>query len=276
MRASEFIVEDAAQDYSEYNAEYNGLDLTVQLNNRTNNLTVMAYDDGQFLGQVLFKTHGGTKLYPWQLEVKPEFRGKGIAKTMYDFLKAQGLTIQRSTYQTDAGSGFWDKHRGKSATVWETEAQPKARKVGKRIGGDLYVHKNYAVQAGVPEDILKSAMSRLPQGYDFVAVKYNAKDGSISFIESPDFDTANEPAVGNAIKVYPDGTMKQTKPLADPMIWHHKWQWVPDDYPGFDVSKSKERSDAWKSKLGTNREVSSRIGRQSYWQNWLKQSNLPT
>ena len=152
----------------------------------------------------------------------------------------------------------------------------RSRKIGKRIGGDLYVHKNYAVQAGVPEDILKSAMSRLPQGYDFVAVKYNAKDGSISFIESPDFDTANEPAVGNAIKVYPDGTIKHTKPLADPMIWHHKWQWVPDDYPGFDVSKSKERSDAWKSKLGTNREVSSRIGRQSYWQNWLKQSNLST
>ena len=120
----DITLEDAVQDYTEYNAEYNGLDMTVQLNNRTNNLTVMAYDDGQFVGQVLFKTHGGTKLYPWQLEVKPEFRGKGIAKTMYDFLKAQGLTVQRSTYQTPAGSGFWDKHRGKAATVWENQMNP--------------------------------------------------------------------------------------------------------------------------------------------------------
>ncbi len=276
MRAEEFIFEHAVQDYSEYTKEFNGVDMRVQLNNRTGNLTIMAYDDGQFLGQVLFKLHGGTKLYPWQLEVEPQFRGKGVAKTMYDFIKGEGFTIHRSTYQTDAGSGFWDKHRGRSATVWEAENQTKNRKIGKRIGGDLYVHKNYAVQAGVPEDILTRAMSHLPKGYDFVAVKYNPKEGSISFIESPDFDTANEPAVGNAIKVYADGTVKQTKGLADPMIWHHKWQWVPDDYPGFDVSKSKERSDQWKSKLGTNREVSSRIGRQSYWQNWLKQSNLPT
>lgn len=152
----------------------------------------------------------------------------------------------------------------------------KPRKIGKRIGGDLYVHKNYAVQAGIPEDLLKQAMTHLPQGFDFTAVKYNAKDNSLSFIESPDFDTANEPAVGQAIKVNADGTVKVTKGLQDPMIWHHKWQWVPDDYPGFDVAQSKERSDLWKSKLGTNRDVSSRIGRQSYWQNWLKQSNLPT
>jgi ribosomal protein S18 acetylase RimI-like enzyme len=121
MRASEFVIEHAVQDYSEYSAEYNGLDMTVQLNNRTGNLTIMAYDDGQLLGQVLFKLHGGTKLYPWQLEVQPEFRGKGIAKTMYDFAKEQGFTIQRSTYQTDAGSGFWDKHRGRAATVWENK-----------------------------------------------------------------------------------------------------------------------------------------------------------
>ena len=121
MRAEEFIFEHAVQDYSEYSREFNGLDMSVQLNNRTGNLTVMAYDDGQLLGQVLFKLHGGTKLYPWQLEVQPQFRGKGVAKTMYDFVKGEGFTIHRSTYQTDAGSGFWDKHRGKSSTVWEDE-----------------------------------------------------------------------------------------------------------------------------------------------------------
>ena len=119
MRADEFIFEHAVQDYSEYSKEVNGLDMSVQLNHRTGNLTVMAYDDGQLLGQVLFKLHGGTKLYPWQLEVEPQFRGKGVAKTMYDFIKGEGFTIHRSTYQTDAGSGFWDKHRGRSATVWE-------------------------------------------------------------------------------------------------------------------------------------------------------------
>jgi hypothetical protein len=39
---------------------------------------------------------------------------------MYDFVKSKGYKIQRSWDQTDAGAGFWDKHRGEER-VWEQD-----------------------------------------------------------------------------------------------------------------------------------------------------------
>jgi hypothetical protein len=40
---------------------------------------------------------------------------------MYDTLKSEGYIINRSHDQTKAGAGFWDKHRGEDAYVWEDE-----------------------------------------------------------------------------------------------------------------------------------------------------------
>jgi hypothetical protein len=38
---------------------------------------------------------------------------------MYDHLKGLGYTIVRSWDQTDSGRGFWNKHRGPEANIWE-------------------------------------------------------------------------------------------------------------------------------------------------------------
>lgn len=59
------------------------------------------------------------ELYPQDLWVNDDFRSQGIAKAMYDHLKSEGFVINRSHDQTDAGSGFWDKHRGEDTYVWE-------------------------------------------------------------------------------------------------------------------------------------------------------------
>jgi hypothetical protein len=37
---------------------------------------------------------------------------------MYDFVKSKGYKIRRSGQQTDAGAGFWAKHRPEQ-NVWE-------------------------------------------------------------------------------------------------------------------------------------------------------------
>ena len=132
------------------------------------------------------------------------------------------------------------------------------------MGHDLYLHKSYEHQ--LPQDALTKAKSHLPSDFEYTAVKYNKQDGAFSFIHSPDFDTAHEPTVGHSIKVHPDGKVSHTKQSADPKIWHHKWQWVGPDYKGFDVEESKQRSEKWKSVVGVNREVSSRIGSKSYWE----------
>ena len=107
MRATEFITEGREN--------YNGLNLLLQKDDEE--LFVKASAGGRELGHVLFVIDGDT-LSPQDLEVDERYRGQGIAQTMYDFVKSKGYKIRRSGQQTDAGRGFWDKHRPEQ-NVWE-------------------------------------------------------------------------------------------------------------------------------------------------------------
>lgn len=131
-------------------------------------------------------------------------------------------------------------------------------KIGKVIGGEVYVHKQYENQ--FPQDALNKAKSYLPKDYTYHVVKYNPKTGTFSFITSNDFDTNPEPSVNHVITVKSDGTVKQQKDSG--WIYHHKWQWVADDYKGFDVEKEKQRSIKWSSLDGVDK---SRIGQRKHW-----------
>lgn len=134
----------------------------------------------------------------------------------------------------------------------------RARKPGKRTQGAMYVHRQYEDQLG-PE--VEQAKAKLPEGFSYNIVK-KADDGSVTFTEAPDWDTADEPTVGRVATVKPDGTVK----LADHpgKIYHHKWQFVGDDYQGFDVDQSKSRSKAWQS-LNLPKDMLNRIGNRDYW-----------
>ena len=138
--------------------------------------------------------------------------------------------------------------------------------VGKQMGSKVWVHSNYALEILDPE-ILNSALSQIPKSFSYVVLRYDPKNQTLAFIDSPDFNSSPEPEVGASYCV--DLTQKKnprlTKPPRDPLIWHHKWMMVKDDYPHFDVKESQERSLWWKSKVGVNREVSNRIGRKSTW-----------
>jgi GNAT superfamily N-acetyltransferase len=110
-------------------ANRNGIDLSfekvkddeyVDDNDDENTVAyVKATSNGKELGHVLFSIDGDT-LLPQDLEVDERYRGQGIAKTMYDYVKSLGYQIRRSGQQTDAGAGFWGKHRP-AQNVWETE-----------------------------------------------------------------------------------------------------------------------------------------------------------
>lgn len=147
-----------------------------------------------------------------------------------------------------------------------------SEQVGKKMGHDLYMHKDYEHQ--LPQKELEHAKSKLPKDFEYTAVKHNKKEGTFSFIHSPDFDTAHEPTVGDSIKVHPDGSSKLTKQTNPPKVWHHKHQWVASDYKGFDVEESKRRSEEWKSKMGVNKHESSRIGSRDYWHSWLDKNGI--
>ena len=123
MRAYEFIIENVEH--------FNGLDFSIEIekddeyvdDDDTDNQTiyVRAFANGRELGHVLFTIDydgQGMVLKPQDLEVDERFQGQGIAATMYDYVKSKGYRIRRSGQQTDAGAGFWNKHRP-DQNVWE-------------------------------------------------------------------------------------------------------------------------------------------------------------
>jgi hypothetical protein len=132
--------------------------------------------------------------------------------------------------------------------------------IGKQLGGKVYVHRQYANQLGA---LIEAARPTLPADFDYIVVKFNSLTGDVSFITSPDFDTADEPVVGDVITVKPDGASRRRDQRADPQIYHHKWLFVADDYKGFNVAASKRRSATWLKLAEIDK---SRIGTKSYWE----------
>ena len=72
-----------------------------------------------------------------------------------------------------------------------------------------------------------------------------------------------------------EGKITVTKQKTNPQIYHHKWNFVKDDYPFFNVCESIERSIQWKSIIGSNKEISSKIGTLNYWIDLLHKNNIP-
>ena len=100
--------------------EFEGL--TLKVIKQGHELVVDALDDwgNKVLGHVKFNIGDGRELDPQDLRVDERYQGQGIARVMYDYVKSLGYTINRSWDQTDAGRGFWNKHRGEDVRVWES------------------------------------------------------------------------------------------------------------------------------------------------------------
>ena len=124
MRAQEFISE-------RQTVPFQGIDMSLTVekdddyvddDDADNQLIhVRAMSGGRELGHVLFTQDydsQGLVLNPQDLEVDERYRGQGIAAAMYDYVKSLGYKIRRSGQQTDAGAGFWAKHKPDS-NVWE-------------------------------------------------------------------------------------------------------------------------------------------------------------
>ena len=149
--------------------------------------------------------------------------------------------------------------------------------VGKKMGYQIWIHKDYVSDILTSEEYNKFK-KELPSEFEFDVLRWDDKNQELGFISSPDFDTANEPLVGLIQKVKNNNGVyelgKPQNPPKDPLIYHHKWTFVKDDYKGFDVEESKKRTIEWKTKLGIDKATSSRIGRLSFWNNWLKENGI--
>ena len=102
------------------------------------------------------------------------------------------------------------------------------------------MHKQYSNQLDEKEQYqraLKIRRNRFPE-HDFNIIKEDSKDGSISLIDSPDFDTARTPKVGDILVVNEDGSTRFMKEREkNPPVYHLKYLFVDSEYDGFDADK---------------------------------------
>lgn len=179
------------------------------------------------------------------------------------------IYVQSATSPQD----YNNKQSAVGATLKTYKGSPIKRSkygVGKEIGGDIYFHKDYAEEI-IPEGDLmhaRMALNRYWPKFAYNCMRYNPSTGAISFQEAPDFDTAREPIVGDYVTVFPD---KPGKKGHSNYIWHHKWLWVKNDYPGFDVAESWNWSKEWLNTLQETADGNG-IGR---WNAQLERYGLP-
>ena len=134
--------------------------------------------------------------------------------------------------------------------------------VGKEIGGKLYIHKKY--EYIIPHiEAIKAFVKKHSPGFSddsYNVISYDKINEAYSFIEAKDFDTADEPTVGTYRLACINGA-HVVRGYSN-SIYHHKWLFVKDDYEGFDVQESFDRSKAW---LRIPNIVFSKIGSKVYW-----------
>jgi hypothetical protein len=141
------------------------------------------------------------------------------------------------------------------------------RKPGKRIASKTYVHRSCADI--LPQDDLIEALGfailNTNERFEYDVICWDSKTGSFTFTKCDDFNEEPEPTIIKQVVVN-DGKVKTISQPKDPRVFHHKWMFVRDDYHGFDVEKSKKRSEWWEKIPGLDK---SRIGSKSFWNKTL-------
>lgn len=144
------------------------------------------------------------------------------------------------------------------------------RKVGKRMGGNIYIHcsvlphEEYSDIVWEARMLLSKTLNRHEE-FKYTIIKINKSKQEVSFIYCEDFNTAHEPTVGDSCKVnLKTGKVTFTKARTkNKQIYHHKWLFVRDSYKGFDIEESKKRSEQWMNS-GIEYDVK-KIGNLDYW-----------
>ena len=95
---------------------WKGIDLVVSIDGATVDIRAMTGDSQ--MAYVVFDRDGDT-LVADDLAVEEQYKGQGIAKIMYDYVKELGFRVKRSSDQLVAGKKFWDKNKGAENNIWE-------------------------------------------------------------------------------------------------------------------------------------------------------------
>lgn len=147
----------------------------------------------------------------------------------------------------------------------------------KKVGTAMYVHKtNISELLNKLEDSEKKRVQTIINNFnkDYDVVKYDK--GKLSLIESPNWDTCNEPDVGNSYCFQKEAQDSLSFKIikSSGKIYHSKWVFVDKDYKGFDIEEAKTRTETWNA-IPDIKSHKSRIGNKTYWIKLLQKNNIP-
>jgi hypothetical protein len=139
--------------------------------------------------------------------------------------------------------------------------------IGKKVGSAIYVHRYYAYDI-VPKKIMEEAeLIGMSNYFNWDVVKWDKRKGTVTFVYCPGFDRESEPEIEGVITVnVKNRTRRIRKYDNNPLVYHHKWLMVADDYHGFSVYKAKMRSIATEETIYKHRIDKKRIGSKKYWE----------
>lgn len=158
----------------------------------------------------------------------------------------------------------------------------------KKVGTCLYVHKSNRYELFADKHIseedyehIKIIVNGMDGFFDYEVIKYDYSKRKLSLIKSKDWNTSNEPVVGNSM-IYDisignglsDTPSKYVKGrINNPQIYHNKWMFVSDNYDGFDIDEAKRRTKEWNMIPDIDKKKKF-IGNKNYWEQLLKENNL--
>jgi len=142
-----------------------GIDLVVSIDGATVDIRAMTGDSQ--MAYVVFDRDGDT-LVADDLAVEEQYKGQGIAKIMYDYVKELGFRVNRSSDQLVAGKKFWDKNKGAENNIWEQGVAEGTEKVNPLTNAVISFYKPVVdqIEPGAVDNYVKQAKELLNQAPD--------------------------------------------------------------------------------------------------------------
>lgn len=149
----------------------------------------------------------------------------------------------------------------------------------KKVRENLYVHKSNLSElyCALPKYEIPPIQPIFTWAYDhdfpFEVVKYNLIQKTISLINAEGWNERFEPIVGDSVMYDQYKKTFKTK-KGGFQVYHMKEVFVHPDYRGFYVEEAKQRTELLNS-LEIIRKSKSKMGFLKWWDNFLKEYNLP-
>lgn len=149
----------------------------------------------------------------------------------------------------------------------------------KRVGMCVYAHKSNFTELYNSlepykdcQELLTYVLSNNKYAYDII--KVNKQNKTVSLIECETWDILNEPIVGDShCYRVENGKIFEKLIKGGTKVYHNKWQFVSDNYTGFDIAVAKERTKEWNN-IPNILLMKSKIGNKDYWYKLLESNGL--